>query len=537
MTPSDLLLNIDLTTNIVTEKELSDSISTIVGTENDTADDLTLNGLKKKDSKVVHLSGDETLSGLLSVDLHYEIRNPFFGFSETSCCGRSSYNIDTVVGAPAEISGAYFLYLLMANSPVINEISSYEIREDGAIRVVKDSSFCSYSWYGSTLNCSFGDNLIGYVEITAQYDDTLPGDSSGFNMSDMLSTNELVLSALSGIALLNTPVYCGSQTLSVTNWGVYTQKFIDYRTGLESDTYYQTGTTTPFNNALWNGFIFAPASNVEFLSTWREQDEFALQNRMRNEIEEISSTLNNSISKALTAETDPKFRDWKLSTSVDAGKDANSSNNSVAVGLSTNANFQSVAIGLSSYATASSIAIGSVANAQGGSGGGRGDSIAIGRYSNSTGNSSIAVGKFSQAVEEFSMAIGNDSYARAGAIALGGNARGMGFYSVVAGSDAETSNNYSIAIGVNTKALENSSIAIGHNVVASGRNSIQLGGTDQTAISNNVDNAFQVWNYTMLDRNTGRIPEERIASSLQKYVPLSTYQELEARVAALEAQL
>ena len=60
------------------------------------------------------------------------------------------------------------------------------------------------------------------------------------------------------------------------------------------------------------------------------------------------------------------------------------------------------------------------------------------------------------------------------------------------------------------------SIAIGYNTRITGDNSIQLGtGT------NNTSNTFQVWNYTLLDGSTGKIPSDRLAINLDDYATIS----------------
>ena len=57
------------------------------------------------------------------------------------------------------------------------------------------------------------------------------------------------------------------------------------------------------------------------------------------------------------------------------------------------------------------------------------------------------------------------------------------------------------------------SIAIGYNTRITGDNSIQLGtGT------NNTSNTFQVWDYQLLDGNTGLIPNERLNLGTKKYL-------------------
>lgn len=73
--------------------------------------------------------------------------------------------------------------------------------------------------------------------------------------------------------------------------------------------------------------------------------------------------------------------------------------------------------------------------------------------------------------------------------------------------DGTTSGSYGIAIGTGSQTLNTSSIAIGNggNTLAAANQSIQLGDG-----SNNKEKSFQVYEYELLDGNTGKIPTERL---------------------------
>ena len=73
--------------------------------------------------------------------------------------------------------------------------------------------------------------------------------------------------------------------------------------------------------------------------------------------------------------------------------------------------------------------------------------------------------------------------------------------------DGTTSGSYGIAIGTGSQTLNTSSIAIGNggNTLAAANQSIQLGDG-----SKNKEKSFQVYEYELLDGNTGKIPNERL---------------------------
>ena len=62
----------------------------------------------------------------------------------------------------------------------------------------------------------------------------------------------------------------------------------------------------------------------------------------------------------------------------------------------------------------------------------------------------------------------------------------------------------SISFGNQSGASGENSIAIGAHAVSTGINAIQLGS------GNSTDNKFSVWNYTLMDKDTGKIPTSRI---------------------------
>lgn len=83
-------------------------------------------------------------------------------------------------------------------------------------------------------------------------------------------------------------------------------------------------------------------------------------------------------------------------------------------------------------------------------------------------------------------------------------------------SNADADLNYtgsSVVIGDNSSCTRSSSIVVGYDAHASKHDAIQLGtGT------NNTSNTFQVWNYALLDGNTGLIPNERLNLGTKKYL-------------------
>lgn len=84
---------------------------------------------------------------------------------------------------------------------------------------------------------------------------------------------------------------------------------------------------------------------------------------------------------------------------------------------------------------------------------------------------------------------------------------------VVVGHTAESTYGYQgcVAVGQYAKVKANYAIAIGRAASATATRAIQLGqNTDGTNSDNNVANTLQVFQYQLLDGNTGKIPSDRL---------------------------
>lgn len=108
---------------------------------------------------------------------------------------------------------------------------------------------------------------------------------------------------------------------------------------------------------------------------------------------------------------------------------------------------------------------------------------------------------------------------------IGDNSECYNVYAVSIGENARA-NMYSVAIGRASYANGNNAIAIGsYGCQASQSQAVAIGGyetkaTAQSAIqlgqgSNNVANQFQVYEYPMLDGNTGKIPSDRMTKVIE----------------------
>ena len=223
-------------------------------------------------------------------------------------------------------------------------------------------------------------------------------------------------------------------------------------------------------------------------------------------------------SGGVAEETDPVFVEKCLSAnSIILGSEAQGARNGavVAIGKSVNA------------AGDNSIAIGNGANTP------WGNSIAIGNMANTYGLKAIAIG-FEAHPQDNSVAIGGGAEVSNNGIAIGCDAKG-GDKSIVLGEQATTNQqNYCIAIGylanvngeggvaIGDEAFSQSqSIAIGNYARTEGGYAIQLGiGTNYS------ESTFQVWDHTLLNKETGLIPPERLGTgydSSQRQVLVNNY--------------
>ena len=119
---------------------------------------------------------------------------------------------------------------------------------------------------------------------------------------------------------------------------------------------------------------------------------------------------------------------------------------------------------------------------------------------------------------DYSLNIGKDSTVRnICSVAIGNSSSAGERNCVVIGHSAESKYGYQgcVAVGQYSKAKADYSIAIGRAVSASAIRAIQLGGaTDGNSADNTVANTLQVFQYQLLDGNTGKIPAERMPADV-----------------------
>ena len=145
----------------------------------------------------------------------------------------------------------------------------------------------------------------------------------------------------------------------------------------------------------------------------------------------------------------------------------------------------------------------------------------------------FAIGAITNAYD-YSVAIGSSAEAGNNGIAIGKSANG-GESSIVLGYEASTnSQSYCIVIGRSASAVSEGctaigresysyfqSIAIGDSARAESSYSIQLGNG-----SNYNESTLQVWDHTLLNKETGLIPPERLGTgydSSQRQVLVNNY--------------
>ena len=139
-------------------------------------------------------------------------------------------------------------------------------------------------------------------------------------------------------------------------------------------------------------------------------------------------------------------------------------------------------------------------------------------YSNNTSTSenTVAIGNSVTTNNHQSVVVGHSAKSNGGSVTVGYSARGNALSSVTIGSYAESSSNssrYKIAIGAYAYATQSKSIAIGGGdskaeaAQANAKEAIQIG----TGI-NSTAKTLQVYEYQLLDGNTGLIPPERLGT-------------------------
>ena len=160
-------------------------------------------------------------------------------------------------------------------------------------------------------------------------------------------------------------------------------------------------------------------------------------------------------------------------------------------------------------------------------------SIAIGTNTLAAGSQSIAIG-FQALPYDYSVAIGGGTEAGNNGIAIGSNAKG-GNESIALGYNALTEyQQYCIAIGNNANVNGEGGVAIGYNAysqfqsIAIGK-AANIGGSFAIQLgtgTNNNDYTLQVWDHTLLNKETGLIPPERLGTgydSSQRQVLVNNY--------------
>ena len=130
------------------------------------------------------------------------------------------------------------------------------------------------------------------------------------------------------------------------------------------------------------------------------------------------------------------------------------------------------------------------------------DAINIGYNSNAIGSHSVTIGcesydAYYPEAGNFSVAIGNGAIAKANSVAIGYEAQ------------CYNNTNNSIAIGYQAFISKN-----GNNTTTY---AIQLGGG-----TNTTSNTMQVWNYPLLDKTTGLIPDARLSSNIARTSQITT---------------
>lgn len=208
-------------------------------------------------------------------------------------------------------------------------------------------------------------------------------------------------------------------------------------------------------------------------------------------------------SGGVAEESDPVFVEKCLSAnSVILGAYANGSENeNVSIGNSATCNgISAVAIGANAFSPSrQSVAIGTKATAR---------------------DYSVAIGSSVEASDN-GIAIGNSTNAGGRSIVLGDNAKtNSQAYCVVIGDYSQANGEASIAIGKEAFS-QFQSIAIGRYARANSQYSIQLGYG-----ANDNESTLQVWDHTLLNKETGLIPPERLGTgydSSQRQVLVNNY--------------
>ena len=162
-----------------------------------------------------------------------------------------------------------------------------------------------------------------------------------------------------------------------------------------------------------------------------------------------------------------------------------------------------------------------------------------------TGSQSLAIGPSSTAPNSWSVAIGTLSSATAVSTAIGWNAKAGDSTNntsscVAIGRNALASGDYSTCVGEEAEASGDYSVAIGIASKATARNAIQIGfGTNNTASTLRIGfgrNGYSA-NYELLNGTTGKIPDDRLNTTIARTSDYYTKAEIDAMIGNIEAIL
>lgn len=130
-----------------------------------------------------------------------------------------------------------------------------------------------------------------------------------------------------------------------------------------------------------------------------------------------------------------------------------------------------------------------------------------------TGDNSLTV-LGSSTSSAYAVNIGTSSIANVRGVSIGYNAQGRLNADIVAiGVSSYCNKARSVAIGSSSYVSATDAIAIGTNTRATATNAIQLGSNGSTQTENSTAKTLQVYEYQLLDGNTGLIPSARIPTA------------------------
>lgn len=282
------------------------------------------------DKKFVALSGEENLSGNLYKNTYVQVENPLCGLWTFSAGNDYPFQPMEVFGC--ESQNFTLTRALCADLPIsgYRAVSNYP-ESGGRIENIQVERYkYAGSWddsYDPRLPC-FLTAIFGYaieedqpvvdayVEITATYDNNQEPGPNG-DLSDILSTSELILSALKACVFNGTEIKSGNQALTC-EWTYYLNG--EYSYGVVPGGEYST-----IN--LDSGPQFSAYSSGQYLSdySYTIYDKFILSSEVNDKINPLSARVNAISALAQNAynvaNAEPKFTKWQLSSdNLFAGK-------------------------------------------------------------------------------------------------------------------------------------------------------------------------------------------------------------------------